>query len=286
MLPFSLKTHVGTRHFNRPLIMSILNITPDSFSDTVHLYHTHSDSQNLEQLLSAARQHLDAGADILDIGGYSTRPGAEEVSADEEWKRVQWAAAAIRHAFPDAVLSVDTFRASVAEKAVRECQVDIINDISGGQLDPDMFATVAQLDVPYILTHTRGTPQTMQSLTSYHDFLGEIDDYFQQKIAQLRQLGVSDIILDPGLGFAKTTQQNYTLLREMQRLTRFGLPLLAGISHKSMIYRPLGILPSETLNGTTALNMVSLLNGADILRVHDTREAKEVVSLYQLLIQS
>jgi len=261
--------------WNEPLVMGILNITPDSFSDTEHLLTE-------DAILRAAETHLDAGADILDLGGYSTRPGADLVSADEEWRRVRMAATAIRKRWPEAVLPIDTFRASVAERAVTDCGADIINDISGGTLDPDMFATIARLEVPYILTHTRGTPQTMQQLTDYDNLMADIMAFFVSKVSELRRLGVKDIILDPGFGFAKTTEQNYELLRRMHELDALELPVLAGISHKSMIYKPLGILPHETLVGTSALHMVALQQGADILRVHDVKEAKQVIKLYQL----
>lgn len=264
--------------WSSPLVMGILNITPDSFSDSTHLLSESS-------ILSAARCHLSAGADILDIGGYSTRPGAAEVTAAEEWRRVSMALRVIRREWPEAVVSVDTFRADVAEKAIDAFGPIIINDVSGGEMDAAIFQVAARTGAPYILTHMRGTPATMQSLTDYTDLMSEIVAYFEQKITALRRLGVKDIILDPGFGFAKTTEQNYTLLRRMHELEVFDLPILAGISHKSMIYKPLGITPQETLNGTTALHMVALQNGASILRVHDVKEAKQVITLHALCQQ-
>lgn len=276
MKPAYINMHGRLLDCSKPLVMAIINVTPDSFSDAEH-------ALTEEAVLALAERHLAAGADMLDIGGYSTRPGADFVSAEEEWRRVEMAASAIRRAYPDVILSVDTFRADVAELTVKKCGVDIINDISGGQLDPEMFATVARLRVPYILTHTRGTPETMQSLTNYNDLMADLLAYFREKIAALRQLGVQDIIIDPGFGFAKTLEQNYLLLSRMHELDVLNCPVLAGISHKSMIYKPLGIRPQDTLCPTTALHMVCLQQGAAILRVHEVREARQVIQLYSLL---
>lgn len=262
----------------RPLVMAIINVTPDSFSDTEHCLTE-------EKILALAEQHVLAGADMIDIGGYSTRPGADEVTPEEEWRRVQLAATVIRRRFPDITLSVDTFRADVAEKAVTLCDVDIINDISGGQLDPEMFATVARLRAPYILTHTRGTPSTMQQLTDYADVVNDVKAFFAEKVAELNHLGVEHIVLDPGFGFAKTLEQNYQLLSRMTELADLGYPILAGVSHKSMIYKPLGIAPHQTLVPTSALHMACLERGADIIRVHEAMEAVQVVKLYSLLNQ-
>lgn len=261
-----------------PLIMGIINVTPDSFSDVTHCLTEDS-------VLTLAARHIRAGADILDIGGYSTRPGADEVTPDEEWRRVQMAASCIRQAFPNVIISVDTFRASVASKAVLSCGVDIINDISGGEIDPDMFATVARLRVPYILTHTRGTPATMQSLADYTDVVAEMKWYFREKLYALAALGVRDVIIDPGFGFAKTLEHNYQVLAHLSEFKEFGLPILAGLSHKSMIYKPLGLRPSDTLSPTSALHMVCLQQGASILRVHEVKEAKQIVTLHSLLCQ-
>lgn len=262
----------------RPLVMAIINVTPDSFSDTEHCLTE-------EKILALAEQHVLAGADMIDIGGYSTRPGADEVTPEEEWRRVQLAATVIRRRFPDITLSVDTFRADVAEKAVTLCDVDIINDISGGQLAPEMFATVARLRAPYILTHTRGTPSTMQQLTDYADVVNDVKAFFAEKVAELNHLGVEHIVLDPGFGFAKTLEQNYQLLSRMTELADLGYPILAGVSHKSMIYKPLGIAPHQTLVPTSALHMACLERGADIIRVHEAMEAVQVVKLYSLLNQ-
>jgi len=260
--------------FSTPQIMAIINITPDSFAVSCK-------SMSEKEVLECAEKALSEGASILDLGGYSTRPGAEEVSAEEEWHRIDMAAGWIRKEWPDALLSIDTFRADVARKAVEKHGANIINDISGGDIDPDMFATVAELGTPYILTHMRGTPQTMQQLTQYDHFMQEIVDFFQKKTDQLHRMGVKDIILDPGFGFAKTREQNFELLRKMRYLEALNLPILAGISRKSMIYKTLDITPSEALNGTTALHMAALIEGASILRVHDVKEAKQTITLYQ-----
>ena len=218
---------------------------------------------------------------MLDLGGCSTRPGSEPVSEEEEWRRIRLAASAIRREWPETILSVDTYRAAVARKAVEECGVNIINDISGGTMDPDMFATVAELQTPYILTHMRGTPATMQQFTDYGNLISEVLAFLQEKVDQLHRLGVKDIILDPGFGFAKTVEQNYELLRKLHYLHALGLPILAGLSRKSMIYKALNCTPQDALNGTTALHMLALEQGATILRVHDVKEAKEAIILHK-----
>ena len=257
-----------------PRIMGILNVTPDSF-------YTGSRKQDEGAILHEAEKMLQEGADFLDIGGYSSRPDAENISPQEEWNRVKRAIAPIIKHFPEAVISVDTFRADVARKAVSEGAA-IINDISGGELDENMFETVASLQVPYILMHMRGTPQNMKSLNQYENLLHEIYDYFALKLNKLRDLGVNDIVIDPGFGFAKNIGQNYELLRNMNYFRALGVPLLAGLSRKSLIYKKLHISPEEALNGTTVLNTISLVQGASILRVHDVKEAAEVVKLYKL----
>lgn len=272
--PISIRGHQMT--WDHPLIMAIINVTSDSFSDVVHCLTE-------ESILARAQEHISAGADILDLGACSTRPGSEPVDAGTEWKRIQMAANVIRKHYPDIPLSVDTFRAEVAEKAVTLCGVDIINDISGGQMDEQMLATAARLRVPYILTHTRGTSATMQSLTQYDDIIGDLLAYFREKIAVLKRLGAEDIIIDPGFGFAKTVEQNYELLRRMSELQVLGLPILAGLSHKTMIYRPLGVAPHDTVAATTALHMICLQQGAAILRVHETKEAVQCRQLAALL---
>lgn len=256
-----------------PKVMAIINVTTDSFA-------RHCTNITEAEVLRWAAEALNEGADILDIGGCSTRPGSTAPSEEEEWRRVRLAASAIRREWPETILSVDTYRASVARRAVEEQGVDIINDISGGQFDDRMFETVADMHVPYILTHTRAMPDTMQQHTDYADLMNEVLDYLQERVDALHRMGVADIILDPGFGFAKTTEQNYELLRKMEYLKVLGLPILAGLSRKSMITRPLGITPDEALTGTVALQMLALVNGANILRVHDVKEAKQVITLY------
>jgi len=258
--------------------MGILNVTPDSFFDGGRY-------TSLEAILARAGQMLADGADFLDVGGYSTRPGAEEVPEEEERRRVVEAIRAIRQRFPEALLTVDTFRASVAEAAAGEGAI-MVNDISGGGLDPKMFETVARLGVPYILMHMRGTPQTMNTLTEYSDVVTDLITYFHEKLHTLREHNVKDIIVDPGFGFAKTVTQNFQLLAQLGQLSILERPLLVGVSRKTMIWKTLDTTPEGALNGTTALNMAALMQGADILRVHDVREAREVVRLFTALRQS
>lgn len=254
-----------------PKIMGILNVTPDSFFQESRI-------QNQKKLLEIAEKMLIDGADILDIGGYSTRPQAEDIPIQEEIKRIEQAIKLIIKAFPQAVISIDTFRAEVAKVAV-DNGAAIINDISGGQLDKTMFKTVAELQVPYILMHSRGTPQNMQTLTNYDHILTELISFFQKQHYQLINLGVKDVILDLGFGFAKTLEQNYFLLNNLEAFKVLDLPLLVGVSRKSMIYKKLNSSPQEALNGTTVLNTLAISKGANILRVHDVKEAKEVVRL-------
>jgi dihydropteroate synthase len=255
-----------------PLVMGILNVTPDSFYAGSRLH-------SLDEVLHSAEAMLRDGADILDIGGYSSRPGAVDISDDEELERVIPAIEAIRQRFPEAILSVDTFRAKVAEEALA-AGAAMINDISGGDLDEAMFEMVARLQVPYILMHMRGTPQTMNTLTSYDDLVLEVMDALQVKVARLKGLGVNDIIIDPGFGFAKTVDQNFELMHRLEELHLLELPLLVGVSRKSMTYKFLGIDQSEALAGTIALNTIALGKGADILRVHDVKETKQTIQLY------
>ncbi|MDR3273624.1 MAG: dihydropteroate synthase [Flavobacteriaceae bacterium] len=261
--------------FSSPMVMAIVNITPDSFfSDSRY----GADEKLIERIKTALCQ----GADIVDIGAYSTRPKADFVSEELENSRICSALEIIRKNFPDIILSVDTFRYSVAENAVNHYDVDIINDISGGMLDEKMAKTVAKLNRPYILTHTKGTPQEMQSLTDYEDFIADILKYFAERIENLRNLGFSsDTIIDPGFGFAKTTEQNYELLTKLSVFECFNSPLLVGVSRKSMINNVLGTTPETALNGTTVINTIALFNGANILRVHDVKEAVEVVKLVE-----
>lgn len=257
--------------FEKPLIMGILNVTPDSFYDG-------GKHNSTEQALAQAEQLLIAGADIIDIGAYSSRPGASPVSPEEEINRALPIVRELVERHPKLILSIDTFRADVAEACV-EAGVHIINDISGGTLDKEMFATVAKLQVPYILMHMRGTPETMQTLTDYDDIVVDVATALGEKVSALRALGVKDIILDPGFGFAKTIEQNYELLHRVDELHYFGLPILGGISRKSMVYKKLGITVDEALTGTIALNTLLLAKGIQILRVHDVKEAKQLVEL-------
>ena len=258
-----------------PRVMGILNVTPDSFYDGGKFTEAKS-------ILNQAQRMLDEGADIIDVGGYSSRPGALEVTVEEEAERVLSAIQPILKRFPDTILSIDTFRSSIAKKAV-EAGAAIINDISGGEQDDDMFQTVASLNVPYILMHMQGTPQTMTKLTEYENFMKDITDYFHKKIYRLHQLGVKDIVIDPGFGFAKTVEQNFELLHHLDYLKIMGLPILAGLSRKSMIWRTLNQAPEEALTGTIALNTAALLKGASILRVHDVKEAVACIKLISRL---
>ncbi len=262
----------------QPAVMGILNTTPDSFFANSRLTTNNATSVAVDM----AGQMLADGAMFLDIGGYSTRPGAAEVSSTEEADRVLPVIEAIMAHFPDALISIDTFRASVAQQAVRS-GASLINDISGGTLDPIMFATVAQLGVPYILMHLRGTPQTMQSLATYQNLVTDVIDELGVRLAKLRALGVKDIILDPGFGFAKTPAQNFLLLGQLDALCLFDEPLLVGLSRKTTIWKTLNTSADKALNGTTVLNTIALQKGASILRVHDVREAVEVVKLTQQL---
>lgn len=255
-----------------PQVMGILNVTPDSF-------YSGSRKQTEEEIRSRVEQIVKEDGQMIDIGAYSSRPGADDVSAAEEMERLRRGMSILRDVAPDIPVSVDTFRADVAKMSVEELGVDIINDISGGELDKEMFATVAKLGVPYILMHMKGTPQTMQQAPHYDDLMKELLLYFAEKVQQLRDLGQKDIILDPGFGFAKTLEHNYQLMNHMDELKIFELPVLSGISRKSMIYKLLGGTPQDALNGTSVLNTISLLKGANILRVHDVKEAVEVVKI-------
>ncbi|MEG1998702.1 MAG: dihydropteroate synthase, partial [Bacteroidales bacterium] len=222
---------------------------------------------------------ISQGGDIIDIGAYSSRPNAEEITEKEELRRLREGLETIRSTFPDITISVDTFRSTIAKEVVEKFNVNIINDISGG-LDPAMFSIVAKLGIPYILMHMRGTPGTMQNMTYYENITADIIKYFSKKINALHQAGINDIILDPGFGFAKNLEDNYRLMRELRDLKPFGLPILAGISRKSMIYQLLHSTPEDSLNGTTALNMMALTKGADILRVHDVKECVETIKIF------
>jgi dihydropteroate synthase len=258
-------------NMSHPVVMGILNITPDSFYDG----GKYTDE---ESILERVEQMLTDGASIIDIGAYSTRPGAADISEKEESDRLIPVLKSIRKKFNTVIISVDTFRANVAKQAV-DTGADMINDISGGTMDSNMFNTVAQLKVPYILMHIQGIPQTMQKAPQYTNVVEEIKSFFTQKIGQLKQLGIQQLIIDPGFGFGKTVEHNFSLLKNLQQFKTFGYPVLAGLSRKSMINRVLGAKAADALNGTTTLNTIALLNGANILRVHDVKEAVEAIKL-------
>lgn len=262
-----------------PCVMGILNVTPDSF-------YAGSRMQTEADIAARVEQIVKEGAGIIDIGAYSSRPNADPVSAQEEMERLRLGLEVIGRVCPDAVVSVDTFRADVARMSVEEYGVAIINDISAGEMDAEMFPTVARLNVPYIMMHMQGTPQNMQQCPHYDNLLKEVFEYFARKVQQLRDRGVKDIILDPGFGFGKTLEHNYELLAHLDDFRVFELPLLVGVSRKSMIYRLLDTTPQEALNGTTVLNTLCLLKGADILRVHDVREAVEAVKTVEAMKQA
>ena len=263
---------------DQPIVMGIINTTPDSF-------YAGSRSNSVAQAVQQAGKMIEQGAAIIDIGGQSTRPGAEIIGADAEADRVVPIIEAIIQSYPNAIISVDTFYAPVAAKAVA-AGAAIVNDISGGQLDENMVATVGKLGVPYICTHTKGTPATMQSLATYDDVVQEVLDYFIQRTEACRLAGINDIIIDPGFGFAKTIAHNFTLLKNLSVFSILNKPVLLGISRKATIYKTLGITPEEALNGTTVLNTIGLLNGAHILRVHDVKEAVEVAKLHTLAVNA
>lgn len=263
----------------RPLVMGIINVTPDSF---------YSDSRVADPRAVAERAMLMLrdGADILDVGGCSTRPGAPDVSPDEEYRRLASGLEAIRRVAPDAIISVDTFRADVAERCVRDWGVQIINDIGGGTLDDKMWQTVADLRVAYILMHMRGTPATMGDCCQYDDVTADVIRDLAFKADTLRDMGVADIIIDPGFGFAKTSEQNFRLLADLAEFKKMGMPLLVGLSRKTMIWKNLGITPADSLYGTVALHTVAMMNGADIIRVHDVRPAADSARLLAMLPRS
>ena len=259
---------------DRPKVMGILNVTPDSF-------YAGSRVNQMNEILERAKLMLESGASFLDVGGYSSRPGAEDISIEEEINRTIPVVKELKSSFPQALISIDTFRSKVASKAI-ESGADIINDISAGELDKQMFDVVAEAKAPYIMMHMKGTPQNMVAKTNYEDILKEVLDYFQKKVDVLQKKGVSDLILDPGFGFAKNRDQNFLLLKHLKHLEVLERPLLIGVSRKSMIYKTLNTSSEEALNGTTVLNTLAIQNGADILRVHDVKEAIEVVKLIEL----
>lgn len=279
LIPYTINVRGKLVDLSEPQIMGILNVTPDSF-------YSGSRKQTQDEVKERVEQIVAEGGQIIDIGAYSSRPGADDVSQEEEMRRLRMGMGIVREIAPDIPVSVDTFRADVARMCVEELGVDIINDISGGELDKDMFATVAKLGVPYILMHMKGNPQNMQNNPHYDNLMKEILMYFAEKVQQLRDLGQKDIILDPGFGFAKTVEHNYELMNHMDELKIFELPILSGISRKSMIYKLLGTNPQEALNGTTILNTISLLKGASILRVHDVKEAREVAIMVKKTLEN
>lgn len=255
------------------LVMGILNVTPDSF-------YPGSRAVSVKEILKRAAGMISQGADIIDIGAVSTRPGAKDIPQEEELSRLRTAIGIIKAELPGTRISVDTYRSQVAEEVIEKYGADLINDISGGDLDRGMFPLIARTGVPYILMHMRGTPQTMAKLAEYGDVVAELKEYFRQKLINLQELGVRDIILDPGFGFAKTPEHNFQILNRLESFKEFDLPLLVGLSRKSMIYRTLGTDPEAAGNGTTVLQTIALMKGARILRTHDVREAREAVILY------
>ncbi|WP_019038182.1 dihydropteroate synthase [Psychroflexus tropicus] len=260
-----------------PKIMGVLNLTPDSFYDGGKF-------KNDKEVLNQVEKNIKDGMDILDIGAYSSRPGADDISEEEELKRQQSILKTIIDSFPEVIISIDTFRSKVAEESIN-CGAHIINDISAGHLDLSMMDIIAKHQVPFIMMHMKGTPQTMKSLASYDDLMKEVVYYFSERISIARSKGINDLIIDPGFGFAKTINQNFELLNHLKFLKHLDLPILTGISRKSMIYKTLEITAKEAINGTTALHMACLMNGSSILRVHDVLEAKQCIELYQKLTE-
>lgn len=275
-LPHSIQVNGKLIELSSPKVMGIVNITPDSF---------YSDSRTIgeKEIAERVERILNEGADFIDIGACSSRPDAKLVSQDEEMERLRKALPLIRNIAPDTTISVDTFRSDVASMCVEEFGVGIINDISAGEMDNNMFGTVARLRVPYIMMHMKGTPDTMQQDVQYEHLRIEVTQYFARKIYSLQELGVNDIILDPGFGFGKTTAHNYELLNHLDELQLFDLPILVGMSRKSMIYKTLGITPEESLNGTTATNVIAMMKGANILRVHDVKACVETVKIFNTM---
>ena len=258
--------------FSEPKVMGILNVTPDSF-------YAGNRGVTERSIIDRLHQILDEGASIVDIGAYSSRPGAGHVSPEDEMSRLRMGLELVRKHSPEAIVSVDTFRADVAKMCVEEYGAAIINDISAGQMDKEMFTTIARLGVPYIIMHMKGTPKDMQTNPHYEHLLKEVFYYFSERLQKLRDSGVKDILIDPGFGFGKAMEHNYELMNHLEEFSIFEVPLLVGVSRKSMIYKLLGTTPEEALNGTTALNTIALLKGADILRVHDVKAATEAVKI-------
>lgn len=272
---------------DRPVVMGILNVTPDSFYAGSRMLETNDETVEdgsdalARRIRQRVRNILNEGGRIIDVGAYSTRPGAPDVSADEEMRRLAFGLDIIRSEAPDAFVSVDTFRADVAKMCVQDYGVQIVNDISGGELDRAMFHTVGRLGVPYILMHMQGEPRTMQMNPHYDNVCAEVTTYLARRAQLLRDNGVKDVILDPGFGFGKTLHQNYELLANLEALHELQMPVLVGVSRKSMIYKLVGGTPEEALNGTTAINMIALMKGAQILRVHDVKAAAEAIQIFE-----
>lgn len=278
LVPYTIQVRGRLLDLAEPQVMGILNVTPDSFFAASRV-------QTEEAIRERVRQIVAEGGSMIDVGAYSSRPGADDVPVKEEMERLRHGMKVVREEAPDVPVSVDTFRANVAKMSIEELGADIVNDISGGELDSAMFPTVAKLGVPYILMHMKGTPRTMQQAPHYDDLMKEVLLYFAERVQRLRDLGQKDIIIDPGYGFGKTLDQNYELLQHQEMLKVLELPLLVGFSRKSMIYKLLGCTPEEALNGTTALNTIALQKGASILRVHDVKAAVEVVRLVRKVVK-
>lgn len=259
----------------KPIAMGIVNVTPDSF-------YGQSRFTMRYRIARRAKQIVAEGGAIIDIGACSTRPGAKLVDEKEELKRLDRALSVVRKSVPNAIISVDTFRASVAKRMVENFGANVINDISAGEMDANMFATIAKLNVPYVLMHMQGTPASMQEKPHYSDVVRDLFDFFNKKVEALKLLGVNDVLIDPGFGFGKTLAHNYALLTHLGSFRMLGLPLVAGFSRKSLIYKPLGITPNNALNGTTVLNTMALLGGASVLRVHDVKQTVEAIELFSL----
>lgn len=276
---FEINVNGRLMDLSRPKVMGILNITPDSF-------FADSRKQTEEEIETQVLRMMEEGADIIDIGAYSSRPNAADVTPEDEMQRLRHGLSILRRVAPDAVVSVDTFRADVARMCVEEYGVAIINDIAAGEMDAAMFDTVVSLGVPYVMMHMQGTPRTMQSAPHYDNLMREVMLYFAEKVERLRSMGAKDLILDPGFGFGKTLEHNYELMAHMEELELFELPILVGISRKSMIYRLLDITPQESLNGTTVLNTLALMKGAHILRVHDVLPAVQAVKMVEAMKQN
>jgi dihydropteroate synthase len=269
----SYQINAKTLSFEKPLVMAIINLTPDSFYDG-------GKYDDLNDILRDAEEKIKQGAEILDIGAASSRPNAKEIDEAEEWKRLEQPLKALRKNFPDTIISVDTYRSGIAKQSA-DHGADIINDISGGNFDKVMFSTISELQIPYVLMHIQGTPQTMQADPQYGDVVFEVKNEFEKKLEQFKKLNFNKIILDPGFGFGKNTEHNFQLLKQLSQLNDLGFPVLAGVSRKSMINKVIKTNPVTALNGTTVLNTIALLNGAKILRVHDVTEARQAIELVE-----